>query len=114
MEDSPHVPTVELNRSNLETQPAIEMLGAIAAGGLKEYGQATFVMRPDGGVAFANPAHVHIHPDAVPDIADRPFREVRPILGTGRPQYVVWKNGILWEIEFLDEDPEKYPGRTHY
>lgn len=110
MEDNRHVPTVELTKDNLETQAAVEMLGAIAAGGLKEYGQATFVMRPDGGVAYANPAHVHVHPDAVPDIADKPFRIVRPVLGTGRPAFVVWKNGILWEIEFLDGESEKNTG----
>jgi len=105
----PEVPTVELTRNNLETQAAIEMLGAIAAGGLKEYGQATFIMRPDGGVAFANPLHVHVHPDAVPDLPKKRFRTVRPILGTGRPVFVVWKNSVLWEIEFIDE-PKKDAG----
>lgn len=110
MDDPVRIPTVELTRDNLETQPAVEMLGAIAAGGLKEYGQATFVMRPDGGVAYANPAHVHIHPAAVPDIEDKPFRTVRPVIGTGRPEFVVWKNGILWEIEFLDDEFSKNPG----
>ena len=110
MADGSDIPTVELTRENLQTQSAIEMLGAIAAGGLKEYGQATFVMRPDGGVAYANPTHVHIHPDAVPDIKNKPFRTVRPILGNGRPAYVVWKNGVLWEIEFVDEEPEKNAG----
>lgn len=106
-EEDRSVPTVELSRDNLQTQPAIEMLGTIAAGSLKEYGQATFVMRPDGGVAFANPTHVHVHPQAVPDLQDRPFRTVRPILGNGRPAYVVWKNGMLWEIEFVDEESNK-------
>lgn len=108
--EDPSIPTVELTKENLRSQAAIDMLGAIAAGSLKEYGQATFIMRPDGGIAFANPAHVHVHPQAVPDITDKPFRTVRPILGTGRPAYVVWKNGMLWEIEFVDEEPEEDTG----
>jgi tRNA1(Val) A37 N6-methylase TrmN6 len=97
-------PTVEMTRENLETLAAAETLAAIAIAGLKQHGQATFVMRPDGGVAFANPAHVHIHPQAVPDIEDKPFRYVRPILGEGRPSFVVWRDGILWEIEWIEED----------
>lgn len=89
----------ELSKENLETAGSVEILGAIAAASLKHYGQATFVMRPDGGVAFANPDHVHILPEAVEDIGDQPFRLVRPLLGDGRPAYVIWKDGILWEIE---------------
>ena len=96
-------PTVEMSRDNLETLGALEILASIAAAGLKHYGQATFVMRPDGGVAFANPAHVHIHPQAVEDIGDKPYRLVRPILGDGLPNYVVWKDGILWEVELTDQ-----------
>ena len=111
LDPEPQVPTVELTRENLATQSAVELLGAIAVAGLQKYGEATFVMRPDDGVAYANPAHVHIHPDAVPDFANRPFRTVRPILGDGKPMFVVWKNGVLWEIEFVDEKPSKDSGR---
>jgi len=98
----PPQPTVEMTRDNLESLGALETLATICAAGLKKYGQATFVMRPDGGVAFANPAHVHIHPQAIEDLGDKPYRLVRPILGDGRPNYVVWKDGILWEIAFED------------
>jgi tRNA1(Val) A37 N6-methylase TrmN6 len=95
-------PTVEMTRENLDTLGALETLATIAAASLKQYGQATFVMRPDGGVAFANPLHVHIHPQAVEDLGDKPYHFVRPILGDGRPNYVAWKNGILWEVDFDD------------
>ena len=100
-------PPVEMTRDNLESLGALETLATIAAASLKHYGQVTFVMRPDGGVAFANPAHVHIHPQAVEDLGDKPYRLVRPILGDGRPNYVVWRDGILWEVAFIDEQLEE-------
>lgn len=103
---APPQPMVEMTKDNLDTLGALETLATIAAAGLKQYGQVTFIMRPDGGVAFANPAHVHVHPQAIEDLGDKPYRFVRPILGDGRPNYVAWKNGILWEIEFTDEQPE--------
>jgi tRNA1(Val) A37 N6-methylase TrmN6 len=97
-------PTVEMNKDNLESLGALETLATIAVAALKNYGQVTFVMRPDGGVAFANPAHVHIHPQAIEDLGDKPFKYVRPILGDGRPGFVAWKDGILWEVAFTDGD----------
>jgi len=100
----------EMNKDNIGTPAAMEMLGVVAAASLKNYGQATFVMRPDGGVAYANPAHVHVHPQAIEDLADRPYRLVRPILGDGRPNFVVWKDSILWEVELVDEQSEEKPG----
>jgi len=109
-EKSPPQQMMDMNRSNLETFEALEMLAKIAVAGLKNYGQVTFVMRPDDGVAFANPAHVHIHPQAIEDLGDKPYRIVRPILGDGRPSFVIWKDGILWEIEFIDEQPQAKPG----
>lgn len=107
---TPPQPTVEMTRDNLETPGALELLAALAVAGLKNYGQVTFVMRPDGGVAFANPAHVHVHPQAVEDLGDKPYRLVKPILGDGRPNYVIWKDGILWEVEIVDEQPEAGSG----
>lgn len=103
-------PNEDINRENLGTEGAVTTLGAIAAASLKTYGQATFVMRDDGGVAFANPAHVHVHPQAIEDMGDRPFRYKRPILGDGRPNFVAWKDGILWEVEFSDDDAEPKSG----
>lgn len=97
--------TIDMTRENLATAEAVEMLGRISAASLKQYGQVTFVMRPDGGVAYANNDFVHIEPQAVPDLVDRPHRLVRPILGDGRPQYVMWKDGILWEVAFDEVEP---------
>jgi hypothetical protein len=106
---APLEPMVEMTRENLESQGALETLANIAAASLKNYGQVTFVMRPDDGVAFANPAHVHIHPQAIEDLGDKPFRYIRPIVGDGRPHFVAWRGGILWEVE-LDNEPEEKPG----
>jgi hypothetical protein len=114
MTDSDPQPVADMTRENLETFGAAETLAAIAVAGLKQHGQVTFVMRPDGGVAFANPAHVHIHPQAVPDIAEGNFRYVRPILGDGRPNFVVWRDGILWEVELANDGiEEESSSETH-
>lgn len=112
--DAPQQPMGEMTRDNIDSIEALETLATIAAAGLRHYGQVTFVMRPDGGVAFANPAHVHIHPQAIEDLGDMPYRFVRPILGDGRPNYVAWKDGILWEIEPTDEPRKENSGRQHH
>jgi hypothetical protein len=96
-------PFVEMRRDNLETPESLTMLATLAVAGLKQYGKAVFVMRPDGGVAFANPTLVNIPVEAVPDLADRPFIHIRPIIGDGKPVYVAWKDGILWEISFVED-----------
>jgi len=54
--------------------------------------------------------HVYIHPQAVEDTAGREYRHVRPILGDGKPNYAAMKDGILWEVEFVDEKSEENPG----
>lgn len=92
-----------LTSDNLNSVAAAITLGTLAAAGLKQYGQSTFFVRPDGGVTFANPTHVHIHPDAMEDLGERPFRYVRPLIGDGRPQFVAWKDGILWEVSLSEE-----------
>jgi len=90
---------IEMTVDNLDTPQAASTLAVLAVLGLKKYGRVTFVVRPDRGVAFANPAHVDIHPDAIEDLADRPLRFVRPLLGDGKPKFVAWKDGVLWEVE---------------
>lgn len=100
-------PLTEISRPDLQRQDAIYFLGLMAARSLETLGQVTFLMSQDDKVAIANPTHVYLDAKAVvtddPSGKSPPFRWVRPILGQGRPQYVAWKNGELWEIEF--EEP---------
>jgi hypothetical protein len=103
----PQEPAVDLTREILDSPAAIEMLGILTAASLKKYGEAHFVMRPDDGVAFVEPWHVAMEPQAVREIFEKPFRFVRPILGNGQPQLTVWKGGVLWEIELVDEEDPK-------
>ena len=82
---------------------AIFYLGLMAARGLKEHGTFTFLVREDGKIAMPNPTYVHIEAGALlVDEGDKlpPYRFVRPVLGSGKPQYVAWRDGTLWEIEF--------------
>lgn len=107
----PQQPMVDLTRELLGSNQAIEMLGSLAAASLKKYGEAHFVMRPDDGVAFVEPWHVSMEPDAIQPVLEKPFRLVRPILGDGHPKLTVWKDGTLWEIELVDEkDVKENPG----
>jgi hypothetical protein len=90
---------IELTRQNLDSPGAAVTLATVAIASLKEYGCVTFVMHPNGEVVFANPAYVDIQPQAVQDLGDKPIRFVRPLLGDGKPRFVGWKDGRLWEVE---------------
>lgn len=96
----------EITRDNLMSDEAILFLGAMAAKSLELFGQVTFLMSGSGGVSVANPVHVYLDTSAwLDDDAHKlpRYRYVRPVLGQGKPQFVAWKNGELWEIEFEDE-----------
>jgi hypothetical protein len=97
----------EMHRSLLDTPEAWYALGAFCANALKRLGVVTLVVRPDGFVAYCTPSQVHILKEAVPDpeIVNRPFVWVRPVVSDGRPQWVGWRNGELWEIRF-EEEPD--------
>lgn len=100
-------PLTEIGIADLRRQDAIYFLGMMAARGLELFGQVTLMISGDDKVAMANPVHVYLDVGAF--ISDQelpthpPFRWVRPVLGQGKPQYVAWKEGVLWEIEF--EEP---------
>ena len=104
--------TVAITRDTLETLPAIQEIGTLAVRALKDLGTVTFIVRPDGCVAYANPMHVHVEREAVPDpkLLERPYRYVRPVLSDGKARFVAWRGGRLWEIEFTDDDPEATSG----
>jgi hypothetical protein len=101
----------ELHRDNLRSEGAIFTLGVLASQALRELGEVTFIVRPDGNIAYANPEKVYIEHDAVPDpeLLKRPFRVVRPVLTDGRARLVKFIDGKPWEIEFTDE-PETTAG----
>ena len=110
----------EISRADLKRQDAIYFLGLMAAKGLETLGQVTFMMSEDDKVAVANPTLVYLDAKAVvtdssPSQEVPPFRWVRPILGQGRPQYVAWRNGELWEIEFEEpyESQQTEGGEPH-
>lgn len=103
--DAP-APPEDITDENLDRPDVRFYLGTLAAKALRDVGQVTFVKRLDGGVAWANHVHVFIHPQAVPDptLMASQYRLVRPVLGDGRPQFVAWQDGVLWEIEFLEPE----------
>lgn len=100
---------VEITVENLRTLPAIGVLGDFASRMLEKYGKVTFVVGPKGNVIFANTAHVHIHPQAVADPGKCGWQLKRPVFGDGRPDFVVWHDEALWEVELLDEEKPEDP-----
>lgn len=71
---------------------------------LRGAGSVTFILDDDQNVRWANPVHVYLDENAVlEETPGRAYRWLRPIVGEGKPQYVAWRNGQLWEIEFLNE-----------
>jgi hypothetical protein len=102
-------PLSEIGMDDLLRDDARYFIGLMAAQSLRLIGQITFFLSADQKVAMANPAHVFLDEKAFihDDVEERPYKYVRPILGSGRPQAVAWRDGELWEIEFLDEEPEE-------
>jgi len=101
--------TVDVGQEELRRRDVIFHLGELAAAGLNSVGQITMFKNPDGNVCIANPVHVYFAPGAIlEDDGEEtpPFKWVRPILSSGRPQYAAWKGDRLWEIEFDGEPPE--------
>lgn len=104
---------VAVSKQELHRRDVIFHLGELAAAALASVGQVTFVMNPSGEVAIANPVHVFMAPESVLDETTEevpPYRWVRPVLGSGRPQYAAWRDDQLWEIEFEEEGPESAEG----
>jgi hypothetical protein len=99
---------VDVGPQELRRRDVIFHLGELAAAGLSSVGQVTLIMNPSGNVCIANPLHVFMAPESVLDEDTEevpPFRWVRPVLGSGRPQYAAWRDDQLWEIEFEGEGP---------
>lgn len=103
-------PLQEIGRAELLRDDAVYYLGLMAAKGLTAFGQITLIMGADDKVCVANPVHVYLDAQAIIDdvsvdqVPD--YKYVRPVLGSGRPQYCAWRDGELWEIEFVDEPEE--------
>lgn len=101
-------PLRDINRDDLDRQDAIYFLGLMAAQGLKLFGQVNMIVGPNDKVCIANPVHVYFDANAyLQDNMEEipPFKWKRPVVPDGKPLYVAWRNGELWEIEF-EEEPE--------
>ena len=99
-------PLREISQHDLRRQDVVYFLGLMASRSLESFGQVTFMMGSDNKVAMANPVHVYLDANAIIEGDNQklpPFQWIRPVLGQGKPQYVAWKNGELWEIVF--EEP---------
>ena len=112
-------PLQEIGRADLLRDDAIYFIGLMAAKGLAVFGHATLIMGADDKVCIANPTKVYLDAGAIitddmPLGVEPKFKYVRPILATGRPQYVAWRDSELWEIEFTDEEPEEDPGSSDH
>lgn len=101
----------KIGKQELQRDDAIFFLGLMAAKSLLTIGQVTLIMGADEDVCIANPTQVYLGAGAIIDdgkMTEIPdFKWVRPILPSGRPQYAAWRDGELWEIEFIDEEPEE-------
>jgi hypothetical protein len=105
-------PLEEIGRKDLLRDDAVYFIGLMAAKGLAAFGQVTLIMGSDDKVCIANPTQVYLDVGAVINDDSDPallpkFKWVRPILGSGRPQYVAYRDGELWEIEFVDESEDE-------
>ena len=111
-------PLQEIGRDDLLRDDAVYFIGLMAAKGLAAFGQVTLIMGADDKVCIANPTQVYLDAGAIiaddmdPSLVPK-YKWVRPILGSGRPQYVAYRDGELWEIEFIDE-PEEEPGSSDH
>jgi hypothetical protein len=97
---------IELLKSHLSNPGTHLWLGGLVCKQLQAMGTITlFLSEDDGKVRIANPLHVYLGSQAMidEDSDDRPFRWLRPVVGEAKPQFVAWRNGDLWEIEFTDE-----------
>jgi hypothetical protein len=108
----------EIGRADLFRDDAVYFLGLMAAKGLAAFGMVTLTMGVDDKVCIANPVHVYLDAQAMvnDDVGEdqlSKFKWVRPILGSGRPQYTAWRNGELWEIEFTNEPEEESGSGDH-
>jgi hypothetical protein len=99
-------PVESVGREDLKKPGVIVHLGVLAARSLYHYGTAVFCVDPEGEIVQANPLHVYLKSDAIVpnDTAANNFNWVRPVLGSGAPRYAAWRDGILWEIEFVTEE----------
>lgn len=104
----------EIGLHELENPNVWAFLGGLASHQLRAFGQVTFVIGATDKVVMANPVHVYLDVSAVvegEDVEKVPaYRYLRPVIGSGRPQYVAMRDGQLWEIEFIDEEPSEEAG----
>lgn len=107
------MPLKDIGRDDLKREDAIYFIGLMAAHSLEQCGQVNMVLGANDKVCIANPLHVYFDAGAFvhEDLSELPpFEWKRPVLSGGRPQYVAWRNGQLWEIEFKDEETESAGG----
>lgn len=112
-------PLTEITKQDLLRDDAVFFIGLMAAKSLMTFGQITLVMGASETVCVANPTQVYLDAGAILDDEDLtelpPYKWVRPILASGRPQYVAWRDGELWEIEFEDDLQEQEdPGGSNH
>ena len=97
---------IDVGMEELHRRDIVFHLGELAAAALMTVGSVTLVRNPSGKVAIANPIHVYLAPHSIMEETDTelpPFKWVRPVISSGRPQYAAFRQGELWEIEFEDE-----------
>ena len=107
MEDAPEE-KVPLKIEALDSDGVIVHLGVMASHMLKSSGMAIFVRQPNDTIAIVNPTQVLFLSDALKEPPfDKLPKLVRPGIQDGRPQFVAYdQNGVLWEIEYTDEEEE--------
>ena len=86
-------------------------MGLLCAKALLLFGTANLYVDEQGGINMANPTAVFLNADAV----KVPHREpvyTRPVMMSGRPQYVALRDGALWEVEYpeVPNEPQDSSG----
>lgn len=94
----------DITLDNIDSPEAQIWLGLLTADQLKAMGSVTLFVAEDGGIRAANPLHVYLDgPEVYEGLPSNRYRWLRPIVGEMKPQYVAWRDGQLWEIEFVPE-----------
>lgn len=96
---------VEISLEDLDSPERLLQLGMIVRESLARFGTATFVLDEDEKVNHVNPTHVYISQEVVTPPRGKVARPVRPIVSSGRPQFIqIMEDGSAWEVDFENCD----------
>jgi hypothetical protein len=109
----------EINREDLINPGVYTEIGKQVAYLLTRHRVVTLFVHNDDSICFANPLHIYLDANEDGVYLDsqhaltpppEPYRLTRPVIAEGRPQWVVWRRGQLWEVEPINKEDEDGSG----